>query len=622
VPLRISKWLAEQQCAPTDLDTQNEPAVRAWLEYRSKYYSAFFEATEQELGRQAFLQHLMRRALSVGLPKRALVWSTDEGLLDNISRLGGDGAPPGHPALSELVERYRLMDLTRRTFEVELENEEVLRVLRAGVAISWLESHLSSPQLELMIVVSSRRFPRKDDRYLFTPPSPGFLIGFKLGGQVQHRQLPEWLQSRIPAYLTGKRLESAIRDAIRAEIPNWINARPWVSMSAGRRESVLENLRAAGDWSFRLSRNENIHAYPSTFVHAIPATLINCLGLHEELVVDPFGGTGQTAVEAVKYECRAISADSNTIATIVARARLTPLTTRQRNRLAELSAEELNAASPTDPPEFEARGKWHHSKTLLELCRIWGFIQSLKDGHVRQFLTASFSAIIPASTARWGKGHGFFADNTPLPAGLEKPPYRNAIELFLARKNKNLEILSRLYSFLERTERDPQKELLRARVVQLDACNASCEEYGTSPGSVGGIITSPPYLCMADYTLGQRLSYYWISPSAFKSDFAKEVGARRLRFRTETAVETYFSSLEKFAENAARLLRSGGFLATVLGNPVARRFKDVHVLDRIDGIYHAAGFEPLWNQTRRINWHRNQGYQRLLQERVSVHVRR
>jgi hypothetical protein len=340
------------------------------------------------------------------------------------------------------------------------------------------------------------------------------------------------------------------------------------------------------------------------------------------MILDPFGGTGQTAVEAVKYECSVISSDSNTIATLVARARLTPLAARQRTRIGEISAEELNDTAPSDPPEFEARGKWHHPKTLAELCRIWGFIQSTKDGYIRQFLTACFSAIIPASTARWGKEHGFFADNTPLPADLEKPPYRNAVDLFLARKKKNLEILSRLYSFLERTERDPQTELLRARVIQLDACNASSEDYGIDPGSVGGIITSPPYLCMADYTLGQRLSYHWIAPSAFKSDFEKEVGARRLRFRTKVAVETYFSSLEKFAQSSALLLRSGGFLATVLGNPVAKRFKDVRVLDRIDGIYRAAGFDLLWDHSRRINWHRNQGYQRLLRERVSVHVRR
>jgi hypothetical protein len=32
------------------------------------------------------------------------------------------------------------------------------------------------------------------------------------------------------------------------------------------------------------------------------------------------------------------------------------------------------------------------------------------------------------------------------------------------------------------------------------------KDYGVEPHSVVGVITSPPYLCVADYTLGQRLS--------------------------------------------------------------------------------------------------------------------
>jgi len=56
------------------------------------------------------------------------------------------------------------------------------------------------------------------------------------------------------------------------------------------------------------------------------------------------------------------------------------------------------------------------------------FIDRVQDGPVREFLLASFSAIIPNTTARRGKQHGFFADNTPLPADLEKPPYQNAVQ--------------------------------------------------------------------------------------------------------------------------------------------------------------------------------------------------
>jgi HD superfamily phosphohydrolase len=621
VPLRVARWLAEQRCEPTNLETQAEPAVQTWLGYRANYYSAFFESSDQELGRQAFLQHLMRRALRSGLPRRSLVWSTDEALLNTISTLQEPKLREGDVALSDLIERYRLMEPTHLIFRVEIEDEDTLRTLRRASAVSWLEESLSSPHLEPFVLVSSRRFAKKGDTYLFLPSVRGALLAFKLGGEIQHRQLPDWLRSRVSEYLTGARLRTAIANALREEMPNWVRARPWLPMTVQRRESVVENLRSAGDWSFRLSRNENLHSYPSTFVHAIPATLINCLGLGGDLILDPFGGTGQTAMEAIKYECQAISSDSNTIASLVARVKLTPLSAQQRNWLRTINSDDLSSTPASDPPEFEARGKWHNPKTLVELCRIWAFAQSVTDEPAKQFLLACFSSIIPASTGRRGKEHGFFADNTPLPAKMEKPPYSNAVELFLARIERNLEIIERFYGFLERSGRNPERELLRARVVQLDACVASPHDYGIEPGSVGGIITSPPYLCMADYSLGLRLSYYWIAPAALKVDFEKEIGARRTRSRPSLAAKNYFSSVEKFAQRAAHLVRSGGFLATVLGSPVAKAFEKVRVLEQIDEIFRAVGFDLLWNQRRRIHWHRNQGYQRLLSERVSVHVR-
>jgi HD superfamily phosphohydrolase len=622
LPLRIVKWLAKQNCAPTDLANQDEPAVQEWLEYRNRYYSAFYNSSEQELGRQAFLQHLMRRAVKEGLSRRSLIWNTDDGLLNTIAGIEERKTSSRRASLSELVERYRLIEPTERIFEVELEDEEEVRILRQPTSISWLEEHLSSPTLEVLLFVSTRRFVEHEKNSLFPSTFCGALIAFKLGEDIHYRQLPSWLRTRIPSDLKSGRLKRMLSEAVASEIPGWTKERPWFSMSQGRKDSVVENLRSAGDWSFRLSRNENLHTYPSTYVHAIPASLINCLGLRGDLILDPFGGTGQTACEAIKYECNAITADSNTIATLIARARLTPLSLGQRDRLRSLSIDELYSAEPCAPPEFEAAGKWHDPKTLRQLCTIRSFVQSLQDDRVRQFLLVCFSAIITASTARRGKEHGFFADNTPLPADLKKPPYINAVDLFLARVQKNLEILSRLYGFMERTGRDPHKELERARVFQLDACSAKPQDYGVAPNSVGAIITSPPYLCMADYSLGQRLSYYWIAPDALQHDFGREIGARRQRSQPKKAAERYFSSIEQFARNAALLLRSGGFLATVLGSPVARSFKEMKVIEKIDEILRGAGFDLLWDRTRPIHWHRNQGYQRLLKERVSVHVRR
>jgi hypothetical protein len=224
------------------------------------------------------------------------------------------------------------------------------------------------------------------------------------------------------------------------------------------------------------------------------------------------------------------------------------------------------------------------------------------------------------TTGRKGKQHGFFADNTPLSKGEKAPPYENAIELFVEKLSKNLEVIQRLYSSIERAGRKPEEELKRAKVLRVDVTKASPKDYGVEEGSVAGIITSPPYLCMSDYSLGQRLSYYWLFPEQLLDEHSKEVGARRKRTQTENALRAYLDDFASFAVLASKLLRTGGFLATVLGAPVAEAFAAANVLAKTDEILKEQGFSILWSKWRPIHWHRNHGYARLKKERIAVYA--
>ena len=128
---------------------------------------------------------------------------------------------------------------------------------------------------------------------------------------------------------------------------------------------------------------------------------------------------------------------------------------------------------------------------------------------------------------------------------------------------------------------------------------------------------------MADYTLGQRLSYEWLFPELLNPDFQREMGARRLRLRQkpEAVINGYCDALNSFARLSARVLRKGAFLAVVLGQPIAKQYSEAQVLSRLDEILSENGLEPLWKTDRDIHWHRNHGYARLKTERISVHVK-
>jgi HD superfamily phosphohydrolase len=622
VPILVTDWLASQPSIVTDLESVENDAVKEWISYRNQLYTAFFEADEGELGRMAFLQHLMRRALDAGIGRSQLIWSTDEGLMNLMAQLDDTAADDFRSPLSELVQRYRLLEAPTCIAKVDIEDNATLRTLRQPDAVAWITKRLRSDGFEPMVLVVSRRFSSGRQKTLLPDPV-GTLYLFHLGKQQKLKSFESRLQAEAAGYMLRLRGTDHAQALLPKLISSWCADRPWSRVDDARKRNVTAALKSVGDWGFRLSRNDGFHAYPSTFVHALPANLLVSLGIKEDLVLDPFGGTGQTAMEAVKYGNSCVTADVNTMACLVAQASLTYLPMDTRERIRAFNDRTLRKARCVEPPKSRLLDRWFHPQTLCELSRIMGFVEDLDDPVIQTFLRACVSAILPSCTARRGEQHGYFADNCPLPKNKDKPPYQPAFQFFLEKTRQALCRVERLYGFVERQGRDPATELSRAVVRQVNIETATPESYGLRDGEVGAIITSPPYLCMADYALGQRLSYEWLSPRGLNEDFEREIGARRLRLKTksELVIAEYCQALTSFASLARQVLRKGGFLAIVLGQPVAKQFRNSRILARLDEVLDANGFEHLWHTDRVIHWHRNHGYARLKKERISVHVK-
>lgn len=624
VPQRVAEWLASLSAPPIDLYSVADPAVAAWLQYRGELYAKFYEASDEELGRQAFLQHLMRRAIGSGMSRRSLIWNTDERLLMQMEQLQEGNGSFYRTSLQELVQRYRLLESPDKIADISLDDSDTLQVIGLPQAVAWIEDRLTTPYFQpFAIVIRARSAFKRNPTSLF-PPSPGALLLFKLGEPLKTVHLPDWLRpiSRDCAGDNGTVTPRLLAQLLRPQLARWFSNRPWADFLPQRQTSVVSNLSSFGNWSFRLSRNDTLHPYPGTFVHAIPAGLLASLGVQSDLIVDPFGGTGQTAVEAVKHGCHVVTGDVNEIACLIARARLTYLEPEARARLRSITREDILSAQPAQFPEFKLRDKWFHPDTLADIGRIKSFIERRRDPQTKQFLLVALSASVTFCTARFGKEHGYFADNTPLEKGVESPPRRDAIEAFFGRLERNLQIVERLYAQLERDGMEPDTVFSRAKVVRADIRSATPLSYGVEDHSVRAIITSPPYLCMADYTLGQRLSYELLFPTIIARDFADEIGSRRQRFQRDKALQDYREALDRFAVLSHRMLRTGGFLATVLGHPTASDFSDLDLTFELDLTLTKNGFEKIWETWRPISWHRNHGYARLKNERIAVHVAR
>jgi uncharacterized protein len=624
LPERLASWLGHQFTAPIDLADSKMSDVQTWLGYRKTMYGAFYNASAEERGREAYLQHLFRRALDLGVPRYQLVWNTDDGLLSLLSRYRVDEGQY-HISLSELTRRYRLLETPRFVLGLKIQSSDDFRALRLAAAASWIERRLSTPYLEPIVSVAERRFTDSDNLTLI-PAEAGQLQIFVLGAEPSFDVLPSWLQDKLIHPYTGHQLIARIREVLTSEIGRWVNTKPWFENDVRQATRVKSQLDAMGDWSFRQSKNESLHSYPGTFVHTIPATMIHALGVAGDDILDCFGGTGQTAIEAVKMGGHGISADSNYIATLIAKARVTYLGLEARQSIRELTEQDIWIGKPSPAPDVSDLQRWHHPRTINELQVIHGYINDQDDDAIKLHMQVAFSAILPGTTARRGMQHGFFADNTPLGRNESGAPYIDAVAMFLFRLRRNVAVIEALYASLERQSKSAADALGRARVVQVDARSGVPSDYGVEPASLAAIITSPPYLCMTDYTLGNRLSYYWLAPERMAVDFAAEISPRRRRprlsadaARIDGTVAAYLSDITKFGQSAASLLRVGGYLGVVLGTPVATAFEGREILDDVDEILASNGFRHIWNTWRSISWSRNHGYARLKRERLSVY---
>ena len=114
-------------------------------------------------------------------------------------------------------------------------------------------------------------------------------------------------------------------------------------------EKVREALSGM-DWAFTDDETtfltHDIHPYPAKFIPQIPGNLISVLSGPGELVLDPFGGSGTTALEAMRLGRRALSVDANPIASLIGAVKTARLDSEVSAELAGLHASLASAGCP------------------------------------------------------------------------------------------------------------------------------------------------------------------------------------------------------------------------------------------------------------------------------------
>jgi DNA modification methylase len=327
---------------------------------------------------------------------------------------------------------------------------------------------------------------------------------------------------------------------------------------------VFASLRKM-DWSFVDDNTgflaHDIHPYPAKFIPQIPGTLISQLSTRGELVFDPFGGSGTTALEAVRLGRRALSLDANPLAALIGRAKTACIdraTARELHGMHAALAAELQAL-PHNPerlitlhqrhaPDIPNRGRWFADSAFGELCLIKARIAELETQVARDVALVALSRIAIRAS--------FQDSETRYKSVPREVPVGETLRRYLKEFRSVIDAIA-------------QSEAA-TRYGISDFATGDIRNLGTEmvpDGSVDLIVTSPPYGNATDYHLYHRFRLLWLGFDPVGLSHV-EIGSHLKHQREKSGFESYFADLRKAVATTARVLRPSRYAALVLGESI------------------------------------------------------
>jgi DNA modification methylase len=329
-------------------------------------------------------------------------------------------------------------------------------------------------------------------------------------------------------------------------------------------EKVFDALRKL-DWSFTNDETQflthDLHPYPAKFIPQIPGHIISYLSRPGELVLDPFGGSGTTALEAVRLGRRAISIDANPVAVLIGRVKTARL---DKVKLAEINGfharltAELNAGLE-DPaqllkdfstfiPDIPNREKWFPDTSCSELALIRARIAQLENREASDLALLALSRVVLKVS---------FQDSETR----YKSTHRD-----IAQKQTLIEFLKELEDI--RAAVDRTASYVRygdTRFIKADVRSINEDELANDVADL--VVTSPPYGNAYDYHLYHRFRLLWLGFDP-KELGAVEIGSHLKHQREGSGFESYLADIGAALKTIHRALKPGRYAALVVGTSI------------------------------------------------------
>lgn len=287
----------------------------------------------------------------------------------------------------------------------------------------------------------------------------------------------------------------------------------WESFYARTGSSYIVDFRALME-GFQPERHTHmLHSYPAKLLPQIPAFFLMSNKFasrdHEIVVADPFCGSGTVLLEGALRGLKAVGADTNPLARLIARVKTTPIRSQTiREYLATINRR-VAKIRDCDLPDVVNLSEWYSPSIARELGKIREAVAEIGSRSHRDFMLICFSVcarkmscadprlsvpvkINPERKAKYGRHF------IQLKRHLEHLRPENVLHTFNSIVEKNSAGMDSLIKALKQ----------RPLVSIFDDARSLHTKIDTS--SVDLIITSPPYVGAQKYIRSSSLSLGWL----------------------------------------------------------------------------------------------------------------
>lgn len=304
-----------------------------------------------------------------------------------------------------------------------------------------------------------------------------------------------------------------------------------------------------------LPLTHGFHAYPARMHPETARRVLEALAPRQTpvVVLDPFVGSGTTAVEAVRSGFHFIGIDVSLVALEIAWVRTRVMEPAQCRRI-EVEGTRLvkQAARDQNPlPAWAQREKdWYSPHTLREIVTLKNLIDAYTDMNLRRILTCVLSSIIVKLSKQ-------VSDSVTVPDKDFKPwPPEATFNLFREKCTELTKMLLLLSSDLYKRGIkfvEPYFRMEDSRTVTMEK------------STVDLIVTSPPYPATYDYALHHARRYPLYGDSGAFAAEHEMASKRRLREWPE-ALKLYREDMESCLRNFLTFLKPNGRMVLLVGD--------------------------------------------------------